>query len=161
MRTPAEADGPWLLPARTPVEVVCHGDFAPYNVVLDGPRAVGIIDFDMAHPGPRVWDIAYALYRWAPLTRPANRDGFDTLAEQIERAALFCDSYGLATAARTGIVGVICARSKALVDFLIEAAAADDEAFLADMAAGHHRTYLADIACLRDNQAQIETLLLT
>jgi len=66
----------WQLPCRYPIEVICHGDYAPYNVVLNGKQAVGIIDFDTAHPGPRTWDIAYALYRWAPLTNPNNHDGF-------------------------------------------------------------------------------------
>jgi serine/threonine protein kinase len=65
----------WQLPCRYPIEVICHGDYAPYNVVLNGKQAVGIIDFDTAHPGPRTWDIAYALYRWSPLTNPNNHDG--------------------------------------------------------------------------------------
>jgi Phosphotransferase enzyme family len=35
------------LGALDPVEVVCHGDFAPYNCVFDGKgRIKGIIDFD-------------------------------------------------------------------------------------------------------------------
>ena len=65
----------WQFPARHPQEVICHGDFAPYNLVLDGENAIGLIDFDTCHPGPRVWDIAYALYRWAPFTNPSNKDG--------------------------------------------------------------------------------------
>lgn len=32
----------WMLPSRDPVEVICHGDFAPYNVSLIGSKAVGI-----------------------------------------------------------------------------------------------------------------------
>ncbi|WP_405867085.1 phosphotransferase [Streptomyces sp. NBC_01515] len=41
-----------------PVEVICHGDFAPYNCVFTGEGAVGLIDFDAARPGPRAWDLA-------------------------------------------------------------------------------------------------------
>jgi len=29
---------------------------------------VALIDFDTAHPGPRIWDVAYAAYRFVPLT---------------------------------------------------------------------------------------------
>ena len=57
----------WMLPVKEPAEVIVHGDFAPYNVALKGNRAVGIIDFDTAHPAPRLWDIAYAVYRWLGL----------------------------------------------------------------------------------------------
>ncbi|MFJ9374801.1 phosphotransferase [Streptomyces sp. NPDC101455] len=43
-----------------PVEVICHGDFAPDNCVFTGEGAVGIVDFDAARPGPgpRAWDLA-------------------------------------------------------------------------------------------------------
>ena len=63
----------WMLEAVEPYEVICHGDFAPYNCVFDESRLVGIIDFDTAHPGPRIRDIAYAIYRFAPLTRKRRR----------------------------------------------------------------------------------------
>src|SRR5688572_14486361 len=48
-------------------EVICHNDFAPYNLVFREGHIVGIIDFDTAAPGKRIWDIAYAVYRFAPL----------------------------------------------------------------------------------------------
>lgn len=32
----------------------------------------GVIDLDLASPGPRVWDMAYTAYRFVPLTDPAN-----------------------------------------------------------------------------------------
>src|SRR5690606_4642909 len=51
---------PWRFPPMKPVEVICHGDFAPYNCVFRDGEAVGVIDFDTATPGPRHWDLAYA-----------------------------------------------------------------------------------------------------
>ena len=30
--------GVWQFPAHEPVEVICHNDFAPYNLVFDGDR---------------------------------------------------------------------------------------------------------------------------
>ncbi len=66
----AEVAGTWLdgwrWPPREPVEVICHNDCAPYNCVYDGDRAYALIDFDTAGPGLRSWDLAYALYRFAP-----------------------------------------------------------------------------------------------
>ncbi len=70
-------------------------DFAPYNVVFNGVEAAGMIDFDTLHPGSCLWDVAYAIYRWAPLKNPRNPDAIGDLASQIRRAKAFCDSYGL------------------------------------------------------------------
>lgn len=146
----------WMLPARKPAEVVCHGDFAPHNCVLDGHRAVGIIDFDTAHPGPRLWDVAYAVYRWSPITAPGNADGFGTADEQARRTRLFCDRYGLDAEARAGLVDAVTARLYALVDFMHEQAAAGSAAFASHLAAGHHRQYLGDAAYLAQQRAVFE-----
>jgi hypothetical protein len=86
----------WRQPAREPREVVCHNDVAPYNVVFRDERPAGLIDFDMAAPGPRLRDVAYAAYRFAPLCAPGNRDVPATSAdEQLRRLALACDAYGI------------------------------------------------------------------
>ncbi|MFS8602412.1 phosphotransferase [Priestia megaterium] len=52
-----------------PFEVLCHNDFAIYNIIFNDERPIGIIDFDVAAPGPRLWDIAYTLYTCVPLSR--------------------------------------------------------------------------------------------
>lgn len=46
---------PWQFPPMEPVEVICHGDFAPYNCIFRNGEAVGVFDFDAARPGPRRW----------------------------------------------------------------------------------------------------------
>ena len=51
-----------------PREVICHNDFAPYNLMFEGTAPTGVIDFDVASPGPRVWDMGYTAYRFVPLT---------------------------------------------------------------------------------------------
>ena len=87
----------WMLamPADLPAEVVCHNDFAPYNAVFDGDRLAGVIDWETAAPGARVWDLAYAAYRFVPLSLSAPPEllGVDV---QARRLALFCDAYGAA-----------------------------------------------------------------
>lgn len=124
----------WLLPAREPVEVVCHGDFAPYNCVVRDDRVVGVIDFDVAHPGPRLWDVAYAAYRWVL----QDADGPD------RRLRLFCDTYGLSEGDRAALPGVVVARLHAMVDFMRGQAAAGHAAFAGHIAAGHDALYLRD-----------------
>ena len=146
----------WMMSVRDSAEIICHGDFAPYNVVLDGDEAIAIIDFDTAHPAPRTWDIAYALYRWAPLTNPNNGDGFGTLAEQIARAKLFCDTYGLDQEKRQLLGGLVIERLEALVAYMFAEADAGNEAFCSNIEDGHHLLYQADIAYLRTHRQQIE-----
>jgi Ser/Thr protein kinase RdoA (MazF antagonist) len=84
------------LGALDPVEVVCHGDFAPYNCVFDSEgRIKGIIDFDGARFGPRIWDLSYAIYRFVPLVDfDAPDDGFGNLTTRLQRLRAFFDAYG-------------------------------------------------------------------
>ncbi len=84
----------WQLPVHQPVEVICHNDFAPYNMVFADGRLTAVIDWDTSSPGPRVWDLAYLAYRLVPLTDPANGDGLDSdVAQRAQRLRLVCDAY--------------------------------------------------------------------
>ncbi|GIF05119.1 aminoglycoside phosphotransferase family protein [Actinoplanes siamensis] len=139
----APRDG-WQLPALEPREVICHGDFAPYNCVMEGNRVTGVFDFDHARPGPRSYDVAYAAYRWAPLTAPGSPDALGSTAEQAERLRLFCDSYGLDAAARAALPDAVATRLRTMVDQMRSQAAAGSAAFASHLAAGHHIQYLGD-----------------
>lgn len=88
----ADRTGPWRSPVREPVEVVCHNDFAPYNLVFEAGRPVGVIDFDFAAPGPRIWDVANLAHRIVPLTTD-RADGF-TDSERLDRLDALLASYG-------------------------------------------------------------------
>lgn len=87
----------WRQPVREPAEVICHNDVAPYNMVFREGRLVGLIDFDMASPGPRLWDVAYLAYRTIPLTAESNPDNaaFDE-PERMERLRSLIAAYGMA-----------------------------------------------------------------
>ncbi|MGW7541102.1 aminoglycoside phosphotransferase family protein [Streptomyces sp. NPDC054770] len=152
-RVPAHG---WMQAEVDPAEVICHGDYAPHNVVLRGTEAVGIIDFDNAHPGPRLWDVAHGVYRWAPITAPGNADGFGTAEEQAVRTRVFCDRYGLDADGRAALVDAVIARVTAIVDFMKSQAAAGNAAFAGHLADGHHIQYLNDVAYLRDQRAVFE-----
>jgi hypothetical protein len=134
----------WQAPTRTPVEVICHGDFAPYNCVFDQGKLIGVIDFDHAHPGSRAWDLAYALYRFVPIMAPSNPDSYGTLEDQRRRAHLFCDAYGLQD--RAQMAAAIQSRIAAMAAYLRQGAARGDERLLANIEAGHLTIYDNDYA---------------
>lgn len=79
-------------------EVVCHGDFGPWNIVWQREVPVGILDWDYARPADRSHDIAYALEYVAPF-----RDDAECLRwlrypgppDRRHRLELFADAYGL------------------------------------------------------------------
>jgi Ser/Thr protein kinase RdoA (MazF antagonist) len=64
----------WQLPGHEPAEVICLNDVAPYNMVLESGRIVGLVDLDTASPGPRIWDLAYLAYRLVPFVGDAAVD---------------------------------------------------------------------------------------
>jgi hypothetical protein len=107
----------WRLPAREPAEVVCHGDFAPYNMVFTDGRPTGVVDWDTATPGPRVWDLAYLAYRLVPLTGADDvRVPRDGTARRAHRLRLLCDAYG-ADLGPDAVLAAVGDRLHALADF--------------------------------------------
>ncbi len=145
----------WMLGAREPCEIVCHGDFAPYNIATANEVAVGIIDFDTAHPAPALWDLAYAVYRWSPLSAPSNEGVVFGIDEQLARAKIFCEAYGATPEDKRRLPNMICLRLQALVDFMTSRAEAGDAAFAEDIAAGEQAVYLRDIDHIRKYQDQL------
>ncbi len=144
----------WMLPSRNPQEVICHGDFTPYNVALNGNNVVGIFDFDVSHPAPRIWDLAFSAYSWAPfLTNEGCVTG--TLPDQIRRAKLFLDSYGASVEHRKSFVSVVTDRLHCVVNHMKAEAKNGNVKFQQDIDNGHHLGYIADIEYLRVNETMI------
>lgn len=69
-------------------EVMCHNDWTPANTVLMDGLPTGMIDFDTARPGTRLWDVTYSAWTWLDLGDP----DWDP-AEQRRRLALFVAAY--------------------------------------------------------------------
>jgi len=85
-------------------ELVSHRDYCPGNVVFRQGVPAALIDFDLARPTTRVYDIANALYWWAPLLDPADRPAGLVDADVPARVALFADAYGMTGTQRADLV---------------------------------------------------------
>ncbi|MEV5323579.1 phosphotransferase enzyme family protein [Nonomuraea fastidiosa] len=144
----------WYLPPVEPAEVICHGDVATYNTVFRDGEPVAFIDFDTAHPGPRLWDVAYAAYRFVPLTDPGHAGGAP-VAEQARRLGLFAGAYGLGDDALKALPDMAVTRLERLVAFMRERAAAGDAAFAGHVARGDDRLYERDMAHLARHAGEL------
>ncbi len=88
------SEGPWRTGATAlgPGQLVCHHDFAPYNVALSGSAEgevlVGVFDWDVAGPGVPLDDLAFAAWNWVPLYRDI---GPELSARRLEAIAAAYD----------------------------------------------------------------------
>jgi aminoglycoside phosphotransferase (APT) family kinase protein len=82
-------------PRAAPTELVSHCDYCPGNVVFREGLPVALIDFDLAHPTTRLYDLANALWYWAPLLDPQDRPPALADADIPHRVAVFADAYGM------------------------------------------------------------------
>jgi hypothetical protein len=111
----------WRLVAPTAHEIICHNDWAPWNALFRERRLAVMLDWDMAGPGTRLWDIANSAYSWIPLFASARSLGID---EQARGLRLFCDAYGLAD--RGPLVDVLKERTLFVGEFIEEQARLGD-----------------------------------
>jgi hypothetical protein len=105
----------WLaLPVEpTPESVVCHNDLFWPNVIFRVGRTIALIDWDIAAPAPRLYDLASAANYWVPL-QPAEQAaewGLPTRARGT-RLRLLCDAYGLVTTDRLALLDVVSHRNE-------------------------------------------------
>lgn len=139
-----------------PGQVVCHNDFAPYNVVYRDGRIIGLIDWDWAGPAAPEWDLAMAAYAWVPLLDPpvAARLEPRPPADLGGRLRLLLDSYGLSD--REGFVALVADRVQASVDGITALANQGWARYGALVETGHVSAMAGAVAFLRQSAPALE-----
>lgn len=160
-------------------EVICHNDFAPYNVTFKHHKPIGLIDFDTACPAPRVWDVAYAVYRFVPLSMEVYDPNtykyrkYDKTLDCSERTLLLCtflEAYASVIEDVIGVKGVtgvegkdvldvlevlqnVIMRLEALVKLFDEECSKGNLIFIKMKEEGHQQLYIDEIAFIKENMS--------
>lgn len=149
-RPPPEAQ--WRIVAPTRYEVICHNDWTPWNAVLQGGEVAVMLDWDLAGPGTRLWDVVNGMYFWAPPhIGPSVRD-------IARRMRLFVDSYGLED--RSEVLLTLRTRLAFVGDWVMRGAAAGDLGMRRVAAIpAPRRVFEGDIDWLEENWQALERAL--
>jgi len=147
-------DAEWRIVAPTEHELICHNDWSPWNALFREERLVAMLDWDLAGPGSRLWDVATAAGCWVTLTSEAR---LFSVAERAHRLRAFCDAYGLED--RSHVLSTYQLRTAHIARF-IEARARSGEPGFVTLASWDTPAKMAnDIAYIEEHRSIFERAL--
>jgi aminoglycoside phosphotransferase (APT) family kinase protein len=95
-------------------DLIVHHDLAPWNLIHGPADTWTFIDWDCAAPGTRLWDLAYAIHGFIPLSANPAHQRPDT----DHRLRVFVNAYGLDEQQRQELIPLLSRRCRAMYDFL-------------------------------------------
>jgi len=134
-------------------EVICHGDFGPWNVVWRDGDPVGLLDWDYARPASRLHDVAYALEYVAPFRDDAEclrALRYSAPPDRGHRLELFASAYGLTST--SGLVDAVIEVQQDGIDLVCRLAGAGTQPHVDWVAEGHLEELAARVAWSEANR---------
>jgi Ser/Thr protein kinase RdoA (MazF antagonist) len=150
----APRDARWRLTAPTSHDLICHNDWTPWNTLFREGRVALMLDWDLAGPGSRLWDVVNAAYCWIPLF---SREGLLDVAQRARRLGLFCDAYGVND--RAAVIPTMLLRIRLVARFVEEQARSGDPGFRTLMRMDVPAAMADDAARLEEYRATFERAL--
>jgi phosphotransferase family enzyme len=149
-------DAKWRLVGPEPHEIICHNDWSPWNALFREGTVAVTLDWDLAGPGPRLFDLGNAAYSWAPLISDAAV--IPDIGERARRLRVFCDAYGLQD--RSGLIDAMRARLIYVGRFIDEQARLGDPGMMRLVGWDTpRRMFVNDVGYLDENRAVLQRAL--
>ena len=146
----------WRLVSPKPHELILHNDWSPWNALFQRGRFALTLDWDLAGPGPRIWDVANAAFCWVPLIHGGWMVADDR--ERARRLRAFCDAYGLSD--RSGVLSALRDRHVYVGRFVEQEARRGDLGMQRLVADGvPHRMLVQEVDYIDRNRLLFETAL--
>jgi len=109
-------------------QIVCHGDFGPWNAVWREGAPVALIDWDHARPAVPLFDLSYGIEYVAPFRSDGeclSHLGHVEAPNRRDRIKMFCEGYGVPVP--DDIVGCVAEQQKQTAKLVERLAAAGIE----------------------------------
>ena len=148
-------DARWRLVSPKPHEIICHNDWSPWNALFRNGRYALTLDWDLAGPGPRLWDFANAAYCWVPLF--AGASAVRGIEDRARRLRIFCEAYDLGD--RTALIEVMRTRVIYLKAFMEDEASRGDAGFVRLVERGTPARMSEDVDYLDEHRGVLERAL--
>jgi aminoglycoside phosphotransferase (APT) family kinase protein len=137
-------------------DLIVHHDLAPWNLIHTPMNTWAFIDWDSAAPGTRLWDLAYAIHGFIPLSANPDYQRDDT----DRRLRTFADAYGLDEQQRRKLVALLGPRSRSMHDFLRVQSARGAEPWTTLWREGHGTVWSEDADWIEQRRQRWEQILL-
>jgi Ser/Thr protein kinase RdoA (MazF antagonist) len=147
-------DAHWRLTAPTTHELICHNDWSPWNALFRERQLAMMLDWDLAGPGSRLWDVGSAAACWVTLISAAK---LFSVAERAQRLRVFCEAYGLED--RSQLLATIRLRTDYVARFIETRARSGEPGFVTLASWNTPALMDNDIAYLEQHRATFERAL--